>query len=257
MHQRFARLSGRCGYHHPTAQPAHSIRTPSGSVRFSAAHARSDHSGPLRNPTRKRGASRVCKPPIFLLPFEVLLMDSLISSHSRAETASSIISEVSEACESSPRHAATACNAGKNPQHFLPSGFTPVWDNVLADHRDAVAEQTMRIRWRSFWCNGFRHLAASHPLSYPSTAWGFERAIRVLAPLISSLMHDLSHRSDAWPSNDHLPESPSSLKVQDRGVSYCPPAPSSATLARWIRQDRARSNLRNRPDGANLDIVSA
>lgn len=184
-------------------------------------------------------------------------MDTLISPHSEAETASSIILETGEACESSPRHTATACGVGKNPQHSLPPGFATIWDNVLSDHCDAATEQTTRMRWRRFWCNGYRHIAASHPSSYPPTAWGFERAIKVLTPLISSLMHDVNHRSDAGLSNDHLSEHPSNLNVQDPDVSCCPPAPSSATLARWIRQDHARSNLRIRPDRANLNVVGA
>lgn len=180
-------------------------------------------------------------------------MDTVTSYHIGKETTFPV---VSSPFDTPFRSAFSGSMDGVLP-HFLPSAFAAAWDDVLTEHAERAAEQTMRELWRSFWCNGYRHLAASHPSSYPPTAWGFERAITGLSPLIRSLINDLNLRSDAWSTNDHLPDRRSCREVHDQDVSHCPPAPSSATLARWIRQDRARSKLRILLDQANLNAAEA
>lgn len=105
---------------------------------------------------------------------------------------------------------------------------------------DHMVEEIRGRWWRPIWCNGYRYLATRDLATYPPTAEGFRRAIRVLTPLIQSLVDDPDHRPDARSSSTDRSLSYRDADMRVQVVPVRRARPNPATLARWVREHRTR-----------------
>lgn len=101
-------------------------------------------------------------------------------------------------------------------------------------------QQTATKCWRAIWCNGYRYLSTRDLATYPPTVVGFGRAIKVLTPLIRSLVDDPDHRQDARSSSTDRSLSCRASAMRVEVVSVRRARPSPATLGRWVREGRTR-----------------
>lgn len=163
------------------------------------------------------------------------------STHRRGEAASSAL----RACVGS----SGAINSGVGRDAVLPPTQRPltlrkpvsVQEASDGDRVERAADEAMRARWRGFWCCGYRNLAAADPALYPPTVRGYQRAIEVLTTSIQSIVDDSNPVSDAWPSSADRSSARLAAFRRERVVSVRRARPSPATLARWLRDDRGRS----------------
>ena len=106
---------------------------------------------------------------------------------------------------------------------FRPEIFDLVWAKVVGVRADRARGALTPEAWRRLWLNGYTHLRACSSGRYAATAYGLERAIAVLAPVIRRIEADFRQADD----RSAVSHSPISSRH----------APSSATLARWLREE--------------------
>jgi hypothetical protein len=106
---------------------------------------------------------------------------------------------------------------------FRPEVFDAVWPRIVGVRADLARKPLGPAAWRRLWLNGYAHLRACDPGRYAATAYGLDQAIAVLAPVVRRIEADFRQAG----GESALSRSPISVRH----------APSSATLARWLREE--------------------